>query len=122
MRNVINIAARWLSGILAILMGVGITVSGLLMLRMGSLGGGAFIIVLAFVFFVPALFTLFGGSIKWMRWLWGGMTVLSLAAMFAPNAKQSGVASLIVSFLAFAISFAGRDKKVEEEEDASVFS
>ena len=121
MRNVINIAARWLTAGFAILTGAGLVLVGLLGLQAGSLGGGAIGIVMAFVFFVPALFTLFGGSIKWMRWLWGGMAVLSLLARLAPKA-QTGVAPTIVFLLFLAISFAGRDQKVEEEEDVSAFS
>lgn len=120
MRNVINIAARWLTSGFAVLVGIRLVMVGLLTFQLGS-WAGVTVIALAFVFLMPALLTLFGGSMKWIRLLWGVMAVLGLAVwLFRGMHPTPSV--LIASLVTLAISFGGRDKKAEQEEDVSAFS
>lgn len=121
MRNVINIVARLLTSAFAIMIGVRLTIIGLLAIQMGG-WTGSILIAMAFIFFVPALLTLFGGRMKWIRWLWGGMAALSLAAMLVPAAHEAGMITLIGSLVTLVVSFGAREKKAEEEEDVSAFS
>lgn len=114
--KIINIAARWLTSGLAVWAGFQVIVIGLLVSTMGGLSRSLPVLAVAFIFLGPALFTLFGGTMKLIRGLWIVTAALSLAGIFLyPQAKQGAEPMLIYALLGLAISFGARDKKSDED-------